>query len=239
MTDQDENPQFEIDEPNDPRFFIRLRNWDQFQYLDSGRPRKDREARPRWARLHISMLLSSDWLTSDAETKAFMIALIILAAQNDNRIRNDHAYLARICGFDSEADIRGPFLALYRAGNRGFFGLTLDGEPDEEQAEVKRAKPRPKLTSKRFDDFWKVYPNRKDKKAARARWEKNDLDQHADAIIAAVLVQAKQDAWTKDNGQFIPLPSTYLNKERWLDEGTTVGRQSGDLPENAPGARGY
>lgn len=28
--------------------------------------------------------------------------------------------------------------------------------------------------------------------------------------------------WLKDNGQYIPYPSTWLNQKRWEDEGTDI-----------------
>ena len=30
--------------------------------------------------------------------------------------------------------------------------------------------------------------------------------------------RSKSTDWTKDNGQFIPYPTTYLNQRRWEDE---------------------
>ena len=29
----------------------------------------------------------------------------------------------------------------------------------------------------------------------------------------------KSEQWTKDNGKYIPMPSTWLNQRRWEDEG--------------------
>lgn len=212
---------------DDPLAFICLRNYDAFQYTEAGRPRRTGERR-RWARLHISMLTSSDWIQSDAHTKVVMTTLIMLATQYQNRIPNDHAYISHLAGLAPE-QVTGPLKYLMGStGKPGFIELTLDSKPDEGPT-VKKAKPRPKGTDIRFDDFWKVYPNRKDKKLARERWRTNDLDKHADEIIAAVKVQAKHEDWTKQNGQFVPLPSTYLNKERWKDEETQVGKQPGEL----------
>jgi hypothetical protein len=36
--------------------------------------------------------------------------------------------------------------------------------------------------------------------------------------MAALQWQKKSQQWTKDNGQFIPLPTTYINQTRWLDQ---------------------
>ena len=34
--------------------------------------------------------------------------------------------------------------------------------------------------------------------------------------------QKESDQWTRDDGQFIPLPATYLNQGRWKDEPTII-----------------
>ena len=73
-----------------------------------------------------------------------------------------------------------------------------------------------------FDEFWAVYPNKKDKSKARELWQKLDPDEALKKqIIAAVKQQAKSDEWTKDGGQYVPYPSTWLRRRRWEDEPTT------------------
>jgi len=74
------------------------------------------------------------------------------------------------------------------------------------------------VVAPRFDDFWGVYPKRKDRGDAEAAWTKaiNDLHADAQAVIDAALVYAMQrkgqdPQWTK-------LPATWLNKRCWLDE---------------------
>lgn len=37
-------------------------------------------------------------------------------------------------------------------------------------------------------------------------------------IMDAVEVQKKSEGWLKDNGVYIPHPSTWLRQKRWLDE---------------------
>ena len=38
-----------------------------------------------------------------------------------------------------------------------------------------------------------------------------------DVLICAIEMQKKTAQWTKDNGQFIPHPATWLNSKRWED----------------------
>jgi phage replication O-like protein O len=70
-----------------------------------------------------------------------------------------------------------------------------------------------------FDIFWKEYPRKTGKGAARKSWKKIKSPKATlDKIIAALAWQKKSEQWTRDNGQYIPHPSTYLNQERWEDE---------------------
>lgn len=72
---------------------------------------------------------------------------------------------------------------------------------------------------KLFDTFWKAYPRRDAKGSAFKAWMK--LDNPAETleqILAALKWQCRSVDWTKDGGQYIPMPSTYLNQWRWMDE---------------------
>lgn len=72
-----------------------------------------------------------------------------------------------------------------------------------------------------FESFWDVWPKtkKKGKKMAKKAWIKANPDETlCKTIIQAVKTQSKTEDWTKNNGQFIPLPATWLNGERWEDE---------------------
>lgn len=69
----------------------------------------------------------------------------------------------------------------------------------------------------RFDDFWFLYPRKKDKARAQQVWIRKKLDSIADKIIDKVSQQMRFDSqW--QTAQFIPHPATYLRNERWEDE---------------------
>lgn len=73
----------------------------------------------------------------------------------------------------------------------------------------------------RFDRFWASYPRRIGKGAALRMWNRLKPDEALTVlIIAALEQQAQWPQWTKDGGQFIPHPSTWLHQERWTDEAT-------------------
>ena len=74
-----------------------------------------------------------------------------------------------------------------------------------------------------FWKFWELYPKKQAKqttiKAYMKLFKDNKKITHEE-LINAVKKQSKSKQWLKDGGEFIPLPSTWLNQERWLDEVT-------------------
>jgi len=83
-----------------------------------------------------------------------------------------------------------------------------------------------------FTAFWALYPKKVGKDAAWRAWQKLKLTQEDCTVIAAALGwQKKSEQWTRDGGQFIPHPSTYLNQGRWKDDpkveaGPTLSEQA-------------
>ena len=70
---------------------------------------------------------------------------------------------------------------------------------------------------KLFLDFWSVYPKKVDKKGAfRAFKNIPKLKETYPAIMRALEIQKASQQWMKDNGQYIPNPTTYIHQERWL-----------------------
>jgi len=82
--------------------------------------------------------------------------------------------------------------------------------------------PTPHGGDVRFDQFWDAYPRKVAKEAARKAFAKANPDQELlDAMLTAIKTQKASDQWTRDNGQFIPHASTWLNQKRWEDETPT------------------
>lgn len=69
-----------------------------------------------------------------------------------------------------------------------------------------------------FDEFWKAYPNKTGKDAARTAFAKRKPGKQLLAdMLQALEAQKKSEQWRKQGGQFIPLPTTWLNQGRWQD----------------------
>jgi len=77
-----------------------------------------------------------------------------------------------------------------------------------------------------FDTFWDAYPKRTGKDLARAAFAKRKVNTSLlMEMLAAIAKQKKTEQWTKDGGQYIPNPATWLNQGRWQDEVTVVSTQ--------------
>lgn len=75
---------------------------------------------------------------------------------------------------------------------------------------------------KTFEKFWEIYPKKVGKKEARKSFAKILKSKNKHRTLGEIMKDLEKrkgyDEWKKNNGQFIPNPSTYLNQERWLDE---------------------
>ena len=79
-----------------------------------------------------------------------------------------------------------------------------------------------------FEDFWKAYPKKKAKDDARKAFDKRKPGrQLLQSMLAAITVQKQSHEWTKDGGQFIPYPASWLNAGCWQDgESIELGQSS-------------
>ena len=67
-----------------------------------------------------------------------------------------------------------------------------------------------------FEKFWAAYPRKEGKQKARAAFDKVTVP--LETLLAAIEIQKQSAQWTKDNGQFIPHPTTWLKGKRWEDQ---------------------
>ena len=89
----------------------------------------------------------------------------------------------------------------------------------ESESEIESESEKRKAQDGWFEKFWSVYPRKVNKVGARKAFDRIRPDESLlGRIIAAVEKQRTSDQWTKDGGQFIPHPATWLNGHRWEDE---------------------
>ena len=89
-------------------------------------------------------------------------------------------------------------------------------QTDNKQTTTKQTHNTQETHNIEFDEFWSLYPKKAGKIEANKAWIKKNPD--INVVKVALSWQKEQDSWKKDNGQFIPMASTYLNQERWNDE---------------------
>lgn len=84
-----------------------------------------------------------------------------------------------------------------------------------------------------FDVFWKAYPRKVGKETARKAFGKV-RGVSLETMLSALERQKRSEQWTKNGGQFIPNPSTWLNQGRWDDELSAYnpGASSGQKKKN-------
>jgi hypothetical protein len=67
-----------------------------------------------------------------------------------------------------------------------------------------------------FEEFWTAYPRKTAKSDALEAWNKIKPD--LITVLNVLDWQRKSEDWTKDSGQYIPYPASYLNSKRYEDE---------------------
>lgn len=111
-------------------------------------------------------------------------------------------------------------------GNRiGFDSVTEqkpNNNPNTESSNTEKARSKSlgqqaaRKTADRFPEFWTVYPVKKGRAEAEAKWRAKGYDAIADTIIADVKRRLVSDRQWLDG--FAPHGSTYINAQGWLDE---------------------
>lgn len=75
-----------------------------------------------------------------------------------------------------------------------------------------------------FERFWAAYPRHDSKKIAKSKFisimnKAKNRETLIQEMLASISVSKQSEQWTKNGGQYIPMPSTWLNQERWNDTG--------------------
>lgn len=81
-----------------------------------------------------------------------------------------------------------------------------------------------------FTEFWNAYPRRVGKADAEKAWKKNGCDKILPQILVSLRTCKTSSDWTKEAGQFIPHPATWLNRRGWEDE--LLPQRSNGIREN-------
>jgi hypothetical protein len=213
----------------------RIKNWDKYQHYKT--------RNPPWIKLHCEIITSEDWVMLDDQSRVLAIACMLMASKDDDgHIPDNPSYIQRVCylhnkpdftpllesGFLQVVDIIEPRASKKSnplARNAKCLQTQKDARPETEtetegeaKTETETKHPSP-AGLEGFEEFWKAYPRKVGIEAARKAWKKLKPSKATRvAIMGALSVQRMCHDWTKENGQFIPHPTTWLNQGRWEDE---------------------
>ena len=118
--------------------------------------------------------------------------------------------------------------SLVAAENRGNL-READGTPMGHRWDAQSRTPREERRGKKnredkkdpppgFVRFWETWPShhrKADKQKCIRKWITHDLEALTEIIVQDVMRRRTSLDWTKDNGQFIPAPLSYINKGAW------------------------
>ena len=193
--------------------YLRVKNWKRFQHY--------RDRCPPWIKLHYEILTSRDWVMLDERNRLLALVCMLIASRHDGTVPNDPTFIQRVAYLKQRPNLK-PLIEIgfleYASGcKRVLADDTTETETEtEEETETERARAGRKTVD--FEVWWNNYPKKTGKGAARKAWDRIKDRPPLDAMLSAVQQQMKSDQWTRDGGQYIPNPSTWLNQERWNDE---------------------
>lgn len=85
----------------------------------------------------------------------------------------------------------------------------------------------------RFDSFWNAYPKKVGKQKCIDWFKKHKPSQElTDKMISTIELWKKSEQWSKEKGQYIPQPYTWLNRGGWDDEAPTITPITGTSKHN-------
>jgi hypothetical protein len=70
-----------------------------------------------------------------------------------------------------------------------------------------------------FDSFWSAYPRKVGKRDAMKAWKQTKAE-HPPVLdlLVALGRMCRSRQWTRDGGQYIPYPATWLRRGGWDDQ---------------------
>jgi uncharacterized protein YozE (UPF0346 family) len=202
---------------------LRIKNWSSFQHY--------KNRKPPWNRLNRDLLDDDDFADLPDSAVRHLLMFWLIASEDPTLEGNlpstkKLAYRLRTTIPKVEKSISQLSHYLEYDASTVLSTCTQHATPDAEAEAEKRQTQR----QMGFDDFWSAYPKKVGKAAAKkafAAAAKNGLP-NSEALVAIIESHKQSEQWQKDNGQFIPNPSTWLNQGRWDDEVRRPGQDTLD-----------
>jgi len=88
---------------------------------------------------------------------------------------------------------------------------------DAKLAQAGDEQPNPDAPKITFADFWRCYPRRQARVDAEKAWKQIGGERYP-YMLTAIERAKETDQWQRNNGQYIPMPASYLRGKRFDDE---------------------
>jgi len=82
-----------------------------------------------------------------------------------------------------------------------------------------------------FELFWESYPRKMGKGNAEKAWRRRKCGAIVPQILTTLEAAKVSHDWTKEGGQFVPHPATWLNRHGWKDEYPPARARPGAMPQ--------
>lgn len=190
---------------------LHILNWNKYQ------ARSDKEL--PWFKLW-GRIFKAPWFQLLQDDEKFLtIALLDLARQFNNNIPEELVFKGYLKGnygaFISQERI---IKALQVLVSNDFLSDNCPTFVEVEGDKIRQDKTRQEAVGLLFEEFYSKYPRKACKENAKRSFLRlSPSDEVFKVIMGALSAQAKSEQWTKENGKFIPYPSTWLNGKRWED----------------------
>jgi hypothetical protein len=218
--------------------YLSVPNWEEYQHYT--------KRSPPWIKLHNKLIEDYDFECLPDASKAHLVLIWLLASRCNNKIKPDAKWIARKIGATEPVNLMKLIEAKFLIENGDVAKCLQDAskvlvlaEREESRAEERREEKslvenppvepppkKPKTKTPRdladwpekpgFNDFWKAYPKKVDKKKCIVKWKTRKLDEKAGEIIQDINIRkAQHRPWLEG---FIPSPLRFIDGEKWDDE---------------------
>jgi len=186
----------------------KIKNWEKFNLYNPKNPRYQKKM--TWFKFYGTDYINNiDIHKLSFEQKAVLVELWCLGSESDGVLPDLFEIAFRLhYPIDFVDKITKELFAR---------GLLVENYEPVRIEKRREEKIREDIVLDKFLEFWETYPrsNRKvNKSGCMKLWQSQNLEAIGDKIINHVKIMADTD-WKKDNGQYIPMPATYLRQERY------------------------
>ena len=188
---------------------LKIKNWEKFNLYNPRNPRYQKKM--TWFKFYGTDYINNIEIHKlSFEQKAVLVELWCLGSESDGVLPSNFEIAFRL-----HYPIEFVEKIIVELVTRGWLEENYTPARIEKR---KEEKIREDIVLDKFQEFWESYPrsNRKVNKTGCLKlWQSQNLEKIGDKIINHVKLMADTD-WKKDNGQWIPMPATYLRQERYL-----------------------